>query len=130
MAQVQPWSFRGPTAGSLVEALPDLVAPILDDLCHGLGYRRGVVMIFDDRRQLVEAVLGAMPSDPWSEIVSGMDEQGPIREALRTGRPLRVDNVLRDSRVAETNRGHYADMGMVAYAAIPLLPVSAVLIIG
>jgi PAS domain S-box-containing protein len=130
MAQVQPWSFRGPTAGSLVEALPDLVAPILEDLSRGLGYRRAVVIIFDDRRERVEAVLGALPVDEWSEIVSGLDDQGPVREALRTGRPVRVDNVLRDSRVAEPQRAHYADMGLVAYAAIPLLPVSAVLIIG
>ena len=60
-----------------------------------------------------------MPSDPWSEIVSGMDDQGPIREALRTGRPVRVDSVLRDSRVADVNRAYYADMGLVAFAAIP-----------
>src|SRR5579859_1750214 len=45
------------------------------------------------------------------------------------GRPLRVDDAMRDPRVPEAARPHYAGYGLIAFAAVPLPPASGVLVV-
>src|SRR5688500_15691803 len=111
--------------------LHELVAPVLEDLQQKLGYERAMVLLVDLEAGAVQGAVGINVPDDLADVLRLKDDEtsGPILEALTTGRPVRVDNALRDGRIIESNRAYYAFMGMLSFAVVPLLPASCVLVV-
>jgi PAS domain S-box-containing protein len=111
--------------------LHELVAPVLEDLQQKLGYERAMVLLVDQDERTIQGAVGINVPDDLLGMLRLNDEEtpGPILEALSTGRPIRVDDALRDGRIVESNRAYYAMTGMLSFAAIPLLPASCVLVV-
>ncbi len=117
------------TAARLAE-LHELVLPTLEMLAGALGYERAFVCLVDSEAGSVAGMVGVNPPDGLLENnVFDLSQHTPIVEALRSGRPLRVDDVMRDPRVPEAARPHYAGYGLIAFAAVPLPPASSVLVV-
>lgn len=115
------------TAARLAE-LHELVQPTLEMLAGALGYDRAFVCLIDGGS--ISGMVGVNPPDGLLETSAfDLPEQGPIVEALHGGRPLHVDDALRDPRVPEAARPHYAGYGLIAFAAVPLPPASSVLVV-
>ncbi|MBI2911609.1 MAG: PAS domain S-box protein [Chloroflexi bacterium] len=114
-------------AGHLAQ-LHELVQPTLEELARTLGYQRVLVAQIDGDRSIV---VGAVGIDIHTNALAGFEGPfaGPIGQSLRVGRPIRVDDALRDGRLYESSRAFYADAGMLSFAAIPLLPASSVLVV-
>src|SRR5437764_459022 len=104
--------------------LHELVVPTLDELASNLGYDRAFVVLIDGEHWLIEGAVGVnVPDELIGELRNPRSEQrGPLREAFASGKPLRVDDALRDGRIGEADRVYYADCGMLAFAVVPLLP--------
>lgn len=111
----------------LVE-LHELVQPALEELARRLGYERAFVALVERDADVVLGVVGVNPPEGLPDTVGDVfAEQGPIIQAFRLGRTVRVDDTLRDPRLPEAERALYARHGMLAITAVPLLPASAVL---
>src|SRR5437870_3144296 len=107
-----------------IAELHEFVQPTLDELVAELRYRRAFVALLDADLgtlqevasvNLVEGTLEQLPS-PAGEI------PGPLALSLKTGKPLKIDDALRDSRVPDVRREYYARLGLLSFAVIPLLP--------
>ena len=106
------------------------VQPTLEELARTLGYQRAFVALVDPDLGAVQGTAGVNPPEDLLQLVSlAGGGEGPILESLRLGRPVRVDDALRDARIPESERAYYARFGMLAFAAIPLLPASSVLVV-
>lgn len=120
---------RSETVSRLAE-LQELVQPILEDLAAALGCERAFVALVNAEPGVIEGTVGINPPDSLVDIVgAGLEEQGPIVQSLRQGKPMRVDNALRDSRVPENERAYFARLDMIAFAMVPLPPASSVLVV-
>ena len=117
------------TTGRLAE-LHDLLVPTLQELSRALEYDRAFVAVMDMQHDGVQGLVGADVPD---ELVEALCEPGHppgiMEESLRVGRPVRVDDVLRDSRIPERRREDYADGGLLSFAAVPLAQVPGVLVV-
>src|SRR6266702_907773 len=117
------------TTGRLAE-LHDLLVPTLQELSRALEYDRAFVAVMDMQHDGVQGLVGADVPD---ELVEALCEPGHppgiMEESLRIGRPVRVDDVLRDSRIPERRREDYADAGLLSFAAVPLAQVPGVLVV-
>lgn len=109
--------------------LQEVVQPTLEELAGVLGYGRAFVTLVDPVQQCVQGAVGVNPPEEVPETTAAADGPGPVLRAFLTGRPLRVDDALRDPRVPESERPLYARAGMLAFAAVPLVPASAVLVV-
>jgi len=117
------------TAARLAE-LHELVQPTLELLARALGYERAFVCLVDVEAGSVSGMVGVNPPDGLLETDAfDLPEHTLFVEALRGGRPLRVDDAMRDPRVPEAARPHYAGYGLIAFAAVPLPPASGVLVV-
>ena len=119
-----------PRADRLTE-LHGLVAPVLEDLQGKLGYERAIVLLVNPEQAMIQGAVGINVPEDLEEALRLQEDDvpGPILQALVTGRPVRVDDALRDGRVVDSNRAFLAIMGMLSFAAIPLLPASCVLVV-
>src|SRR4051794_17833910 len=121
---------RAPVAARMAE-LHELVQPTLDELATALGYQRAFIVLLNEARGSLEEAVGVnVPDGLLEQIRPRLDEApGPLVQAFQSGKPLHVDDALRDPRIPEARRPYYADAGLLAFATIPLLPASAVLIV-
>jgi signal transduction histidine kinase len=123
--------YESATTATRMAELHDLVQPTLDELAAALDYQRAFIVVLDEERGTLEAAVGVnVPDELLEKIRARSDEApGPLVQAFHTGKPLHVDDALRDPRIPEARRPYYADAGLLAFAAIPLLPASAVLVL-
>jgi signal transduction histidine kinase len=119
-----------PVATRMAE-LHELVQPTLEELATVLDYQCAFIVVLDEERGTLEEAVGVnVPDEILEKIRARLDEEpGPLVLAFQTGKPLHVDDALRDPRIPEGRRPYYADAGLHAFAAIPLLPASAVLVV-
>ncbi|MGH2599213.1 MAG: ATP-binding protein, partial [Dehalococcoidia bacterium] len=59
----------------------------------------------------------------------GDSVSGPLAQAFQSGRPVRVDNAVRDPRVPESMHALYSSFGLLSFAAVPLVPAGGVLVV-
>jgi signal transduction histidine kinase len=110
--------------------LHDLLQPALEELATALGFERAFVVLVDVAAGVVQGTMGVNPpGDLFGHAAYALDEQGPLLKCLAQGRPVRVDDALRDPSMHEQGRSFYASFGIISFAAIPLLPASSVLIV-
>jgi signal transduction histidine kinase len=122
----------GATASRLGE-LHELVQPTLEELTDTLGYERAFVALVESGDEAVSGAVGVNVPEQMMDVLAmrarAEEPPGPLVHALHIGKPVRIDDVLRDSRVPDSMRAAYADCGLLAFAAIPLLPASGVLVV-
>lgn len=117
------------TSGRLAE-LQELVQPILAELAQACGCDRAFVALVDAEQRVLQGAVGVgVPDELLERLKASVDEPGPMVKALLLGRPIRVEDVRHDPRVPERARPRYEQMGMLAFAAVPLLPASGVLVV-
>jgi signal transduction histidine kinase len=123
--------YQSAPIGTRMAELHELAQPTLDELASVLGYERAFVVVLDEDRGTLEDAVGVnVPDEIREKIRLRLDEEpGPLVQAFQSGKPLHVDDALRDPRIPEGRRPYYADAGLHAFAAIPLLPASAVLVV-
>ncbi|HZR98073.1 MAG TPA: ATP-binding protein [Chloroflexota bacterium] len=123
--------YESATLASRMAELHELVQPTLEELASTLDYRRAFVVLLDEQRGTLEEAVGVnVPDEILAKIRARLEEApGPLVQAFQSGKPLHVDDALRDPRIPEGRRSYYADAGLLAFAAIPLLPASAVLVV-
>ncbi len=123
--------YQSATSAARMAELHDLVQPILEELAAALDYRRAFIVVLNEGQGTLEEAVGVnVPDEIQEKIRARPDEPpGPLVQAFQSGRPLHVDDALRDPRIPEGRRSYYADAGLLAFAAIPLLPASAVLVV-
>lgn len=122
--------YQNSETASRIAELHDLLQPTLAELAQALGYERAFVAVIDEQSGHVLGTVGVNPPEGLLETVSvEAEEPGPIVQSLRVGRPLRVDDALRDTRVSEVVRHYYAMHDLIAFAAVPLPPASGVLVV-
>ncbi len=110
--------------------LHEVVQPTLEELAQNLGYERAFLTVLNKEKNALEGVFGVnVPVDLLETFNAPLEEPTHIVQALIEGRVRRVDDVLRDPEVSERLRPFYVNSGMLAYAAIPLAPISGVLVI-
>src|SRR4051812_31652719 len=113
-------SQSNPIAERLAE-LHETAQPVLEELARDLGYERAFAALVDADAGTIEGTVGIDPPDALlAARAAAPDEPGPIVQSLRIGRPLRVDDALRDPRIADSLRSAYAQAGLIAFAAVPL----------
>src|SRR5438105_15342528 len=107
------------TVARLAE-LDELVQPTLVEMAGTLGYDCAFIALVDEHAGRMQGAVGINPPDLYLDMaVSDGSEPGPIVQSLRTGRPVRVDDALRDARVSEGVRPFHAASGLIAFAAVP-----------
>jgi PAS domain S-box-containing protein len=110
--------------------LQQLMQPVLHELSHALGYERAFVVLADaDGGSLPGAVGDNIPYDLLDHFGHELTSDGLIARALQAGKPIRVDDALRGPEISEPRRAHFADLGLISFAAVPLPPISGVLVI-
>jgi PAS domain S-box-containing protein len=111
--------------------LYEMVQPTLEELAETLGYERAFVVLVDEDHDRLEAAVGVnVPDDLLEKIGARQDESpGPFVQAFHSGKPLRIEDALRDSRIPEGRGSYYTDAGLLAFAVVPLGPASAVLVV-
>ncbi len=111
--------------------LHELVGPTVDDLTREQGYDRAFVVLVDAARGSLEGAVGVNVPDELLDRLKGrtVDPDSPFIQVLRTGKPVRVDDALRDPRIPEGERSELAAFDVLAFAAIPLQPASGVLVV-
>src|SRR5262249_8679515 len=113
----------GATASRLGE-LHELVQPTLEELTDTLGYERAFVALVESGEEAGSAGVGVSVPEQMMDVLAmrarAEEPPGPLVHALHIGKPVRIDDVLRDSRVPDSMRAAYADCGLLAFAAIPL----------
>ncbi|MDE3112861.1 MAG: GAF domain-containing protein [Chloroflexota bacterium] len=95
---------------------------MLDDLARAFGCDRGFIGVYDEQRRSLHGVSG---HGLRPELVDSMDirlEGGAalIEEALSTGRPQRVDDIVHDTRLAEPVRQLFLEAGFQRTVLIPV----------
>ncbi len=119
----------GPSANRMAE-LHDVVQPTLVELAQSLGYERAFLTVLNADKNALEGVFGVnIPMDLLETFNASLEEPTHLVQSLLDGRVRRVDDVLRDSYVSERLRPFYVNSGMLAFAAIPLVPISGVLVV-
>ena len=123
--------YASATVATRMAELHELVQPTLEELASALDYQRAFIVLLDEERGTLEEAVGVnVPDEVLDKIRERADEApGPLVQAFQTGKPLHVDDALRDPRIPEARRPYYADAGLLSFAAIPLLPASAVLVL-
>ena len=117
------------SVGRLAE-LQELVQPTLEELAQTFSYERAFVALVDVDQRLLQGTVGInIPQDLIEQVSAHSEEPSPMVQALLLGRPLRVEDALRDATLQEDVRPYYVDFGMPSFAAIPLLPAASVLVV-
>jgi signal transduction histidine kinase len=111
--------------------LHELVQPTLEELTQSLGYERAFFILMDQDTAAIRGGVGVNLPDAWLEMMQHQQDEhtGPLAHAFRSGRPVRVDDAVRDPRVPESKRALYSTVGLLAFAAVPLVPASGVLVV-
>jgi PAS domain S-box-containing protein len=99
----------------------ETLEPMLDDLVHGLGYDKAVVLVYDESIASLRGLFGWNVTDEQARrlVVGVAGSDNPLVVALRTGAPQRVepgDGVILDPNTGAT----LADMGIGSFVATPL----------
>jgi signal transduction histidine kinase len=102
----------------------DLIQPTLEEMAQGLSLARAFVALVDVERGFIADIAGV---DVPEELLDHLPV--PLTQVLRLGQPLRVDDTLRDPRIPREMREGCLVLGMLSFAAVPLLPASAVLVV-
>jgi signal transduction histidine kinase len=95
--------------------------PMLEGLSRALGYRRGIVALYDPGSSTLRGAIGLNVPDPLVqsfEINLGQS-QSPVVIALREGVPLRVDDA-RSAPLNEQTLGQLLEMEMSSFVVVPL----------
>jgi len=118
------------SAARLTE-LHELVVPTLEEMADSLGYARAFVALVDPQQGGVQGAVGVNVPDEFVVAIRRVEDDlpGPLIESFTTGKPIRVDDALRDGRIAEGLRAYYVMFDLISFAAIPLLPASCVLVV-
>src|SRR5438552_1053490 len=116
--------YQGRLAHSHLADLHDAVQPVLEELSQALGYATAFVALIDVEQEIVEGVAGVAAPEPLIDLLPLV-----LVQTLRLGKPLRVDDTMHDPRLGRELREECLSLGMLAFAAIPLLPASAVLVV-
>lgn len=104
--------------------LHDLLQPMLAEVAHAIQLDQAFVVLVDVERGILEGVVGTFVPE------SLLDELPPVViPTLRSGKPIQVDDALRDPRLPAPLREQCLEFGMLSFAAVPLLPASAVLVV-
>lgn len=107
-----------------LDELHDLLQPTLEELAHALSFNRTFVALVDVEAEILEGTVGADLPD------SMLDELSEVAvPLLRQGRPLRVDDALRDPQLPATLREQCVEHRLLSFAILPLLPASAILVV-
>lgn len=116
--------YRRPGTAKGFGELHELLQPVLEELGRALELGQAFVAPVDAERELLEGAIGAFVPD------SLLDELPPlVIPALRQGKPVQIDDALRDSRFSAALREQCLELGLLSFAIIPLLPASAVLVV-
>jgi signal transduction histidine kinase len=104
--------------------------PILEELVEFVGYRGALVALIDPDTNALEDVVGVNIPPLLLDIFDApLDNRGPVAQALQARAVVQVDDALRNPAVAESIRSFYADSTTFSFAAIPLTPMPAVLVV-
>jgi len=111
--------------------LQGLVWPTLEELTQTLGYERAFFVLMGPEDGTVRGAVGVNIPEPLLETLQarGDSASGPLAQAFQSGRPVRVDDAVRDPRVPESMHALYSSFGLLSFAAVPLVPASGVLIV-
>lgn len=123
--------YQSSEAANRLAELHELTESTLADLTRTLGYERAFFVLMDRETAAVRGAVGVNVPD---SLVSLPDlwqdaRSGPLAQSLQSGRPVRIDDALRDPRVPESMRALYSAFGMLSFAVIPLVPASGVLVV-
>ncbi|MPZ15130.1 MAG: PAS domain S-box protein [Chloroflexi bacterium] len=110
--------------------LKELLMPTLRELAGTFDYDRVLVAQVDRDQCVLRGTVGINVSDElFDALASRLDERGPVVQALLEARAICVNDPLHDPRVPENVRRSYVELGLHSLAAIPLSPVSCVLVV-
>jgi signal transduction histidine kinase len=111
--------------------LHELVQPATEELTRTLGYDRAFFVLMDRQTAAIRGAVGVNVPETLEAVPELWYEAhgGPLAQSFQSGRPVRVDDAVRDPRVPESMRALYSTSGLLSFAAIPLVPASGVLVV-
>lgn len=111
--------------------LHELVLPALEDLTRRLGFERAFLAMVDPEERRVWGVASVnIPEDAFEGFQMQLEEKnGVLIDSIAQGKPLIIQDALRDGRIAEEGRPYFIRFGMFCFAAVPLIPASSVLVV-
>lgn len=118
------------TAHRLAE-LHELIQPTLEELTERLAYERAFFVLMDRQTAAIRGAVGVNVPESLVTLPELWQDArgGPMAQAFQSGRPVRIDDAVRDPRVSEGARALYSAFGLLSFAAIPLVPASGVLVV-
>jgi signal transduction histidine kinase len=104
--------------------LDSLVQPTLSEAASVLGFARAFVALFDLEAGVFQDAVGI-------NVPEGLLDEFPpsMTHPFRLGKTLIVGDALRDSRLPQRVREQCVELGILSFAALPLLPASAILFV-
>lgn len=102
--------------------LAETLVPMLDDLARAFGCDRGLIAVYDERRNSLRGVSGHNLRQELVESLELRLEERPslMLTALETGAPQRVDEIRTDPRLHETSREILAEAGFEKTVIVPV----------
>lgn len=95
---------------------------MLDDLARAFGCDRGLIAVYDERRNALRGVSGyGLRPELVEALDLRLDERPSIMAtALETGAPQRIDEVARDARLHESTRQILLEAGFQRAVIVPV----------
>lgn len=99
----------------------ETLTPMLEGLSRALGYRRGIVALYDPARGALRGTVGLNVPDPLVESfeIGLAQSESPLVIALREGVPMRVDSTP-EAPLGEQAVGQLLEMEMASCVVVPL----------
>lgn len=118
------------TAHRLAE-LHELIQPTIEELTRTHGYERAFFVLIDRQTAAIRGAVGVNVPESLEALPELWQDAriGPLAQAFQSGRPVRIDDAVRDPRVPESMRSLYSALGLLSFAAIPLVPACGVLVV-
>ncbi|MGD9892095.1 MAG: ATP-binding protein [Dehalococcoidia bacterium] len=107
------------------------IQPVLEELTQQLGFERAFFVLMDRQTAVIRGAVGINVPESLTTLPELWRDArgGPLAQSFQTGRPIRVDDAVRDPRVPESMRAIYSTFGLLSFAAIPLIPACGVLVV-
>jgi PAS domain S-box-containing protein len=109
----------------------ELVHPTIVELTETLGYERAFFVLMDRDSGAVRGAVGVNVPESLAALPDFLPESlgGPFAQTFRSGRPMRIDDAVRDPRIPESMRALYSAFGLLSFLIVPLIPASGVLVV-